>query len=163
VLQLPALGILAGMNEHGRLSIANMVGSLVSVVAVIWVLLWMKLGLFALALAASLPLLAINAIYSPIQVCRCLGLPVWTYFNQTILYAMIRTLPFAICLLASRWLFGDDAKLSVLVGCASGGAIMVPIYWFSVVPKSLKTSLCRKISWRPTPSSAAVTCPETNG
>jgi O-antigen/teichoic acid export membrane protein len=151
VLQLPALAILAGMNKHGRLAFANLVGSILSVGAVAWAVCWLKAGLFPIALAATVPLLMVNAIYGPLHTCRCLNLPISKYLKKAYFNPLVWTLPFGLCLLASRWWFGDHEKLSVMVGGAVGGAVLAPIYWLNVAPPSIKSAIRKRFRRTPAP------------
>src|SRR5207248_768527 len=139
-----SLAILQGMNRHGRLAIANLAGSIISVCAVVWVLIEMKFGLLEVAMAATVPLLLVNAIYAPIHTCRCIGLPWGSYVTQTFVYALVRTLPFGACLLGARWVFGDHIRQSLLVGGLVGTTVMVPMYWRNVLPPSIKCRLTAK-------------------
>ncbi len=145
VVQLSVQAILAGMNRHGILSAANVTGSIIGVAAVACVVFWLKGGLFAVAAATTLPLLAVNLFYGPVHVCHCIGLPVAEYYKRAVLYPFVCMLPFAACLIAARWLLGTHIKLSVLIGALAGGAVLVPIYWRNVVPQSLKSSITKKL------------------
>ncbi len=145
VLQLPALAILAGMNRHGRVALASGIGSMAAVVAVSIVVGVMKKGLLPAAVAMTAPLLAVNIVYCPFYTCRAIDLSVMQFFKRTLLSPFLSTLPLAVCLAAARWFLRDHEKISLVVGCALGSAILLPIYWFSVVPPSLKNWLTDRI------------------
>ncbi|MBI5383781.1 MAG: lipopolysaccharide biosynthesis protein [Verrucomicrobia bacterium] len=154
-LQLPVLGILGGMNQHGRLAIANLVGSLVAAVGAVVVLGGLKLGLLAVAVAVAGPLLAVNVFYAPVHICHRTGLPIGRYLKEALLFPLLCILPFAVCLLAARWLFGKQPVLALLGGGAVGGAVLLPIYWRSVLPESLKASVPWLSARRKKPTAAA--------
>jgi O-antigen/teichoic acid export membrane protein len=145
VLQMPGLAILAGMNRHGRLALANGIGSIVSVVAVLYVLGVRKMGLLPVAFAITVPLLVVNLVYSPIKTCRAIDLSVVEYFKRAFLAPLLDTLPLAACLLGARWLMPEHQTLGLAAGCAVGGAILLPIYWRTVLPPSLKQIIRRQL------------------
>jgi hypothetical protein len=148
ILQLPVMAILAGMNRHGRLAIANMVGSSIAAVGVVCVLGWLKLGLVWVAFAGTWPLVVVNFIYAPVHICRRAGLAVNKYVKEAFLFPLVCTSPFMICLVAARLLFSSRPAMALLVGGAIGVLLLVPIYWRHVIPPSLKRTLLQKM--RPT-------------
>jgi hypothetical protein len=145
ILQLPVMAILAGMNRHGRLAIANMVGSSIAALGVACVVIWLKLGLVWVAFAGTWPLAVVNFIYAPIHTCRRTGLPVSMYLKKAFLFPLILTLPFLICQVAARLLFPDRPAIAFLGGGAFGAVLLAPIYWRHVVPPSLKQTFLRRI------------------
>jgi O-antigen/teichoic acid export membrane protein len=146
VLQLPALAILAGMNRHGRVALANGLGSIVAVIAV-WVTLGvLKMGLLPVAIAVTAPLLFVNLVYSPLNTCRSIDLSVVIFFKRALLSPLLGTLPMAVCLLGARWLLPDRPTISLIVGCALGGTILLPLYWHYVLPSSLKKMVLKRLS-----------------
>src|SRR5262245_12728769 len=144
ILQLPVMAILAGMNRHGRLAIANMVGSSIAALGVVCVLGWLKLGLVWVAFAGTWPLVVVNFIYAPGHICRRTGLAVNKYVREAFVFPLVCTLPFMICLVAARLLFSARPAMAFLVGGAIGALLLVPIYWRHVIPPSLKRKLLQK-------------------
>lgn len=144
ILQLPVWAILAGMNRHGRLAIANTIGSAVAALGVICVLSWLKLDLVWVALAGTWPLAVVNFIYAPAHVCRRASLPVQKYFKEAFLLPLIYTSPFAVCLTAANLWFVNPA-VAFFGGGFLGGILLAPIYWRHVLPNSLKRSFIQKV------------------
>jgi O-antigen/teichoic acid export membrane protein len=147
VLQIPALAILAGMNRHGRVALANGIGSIVAVIAVSVVLGGLKMGLLPVAIAITAPLLFVNLVYTPLNTCRSINLSVLEYSKRAFLSPLLCTLPLAGCLLAARWLLPQDHPTrSLIIACAVGGAVLAPIYWRVVLPPTLKSMVLSRIS-----------------
>lgn len=145
ILQLPVWAILAGMNRHGRLAIANTVCNLLAAIGVVCVLSWLKLGLAWVAFAGTWPLVLVNLFYAPMHICRRTGLPVGKYFKRALLFPMWCMFPFILCLIGARILFADRPTLSLLSGAGVGGLLLVPVYWRHVIPHSMKQALLRRI------------------
>jgi O-antigen/teichoic acid export membrane protein len=145
ILQLPVLAILAGMNQHGRLAVANTVGSIVAALNVALVLAWMKQDLVWVALAGTWPLAVMNLVYAPIHTCRRTGLSIGKYFKEAFLFPLICMVPFAACLLAGRVLFADRPTIAFLSGAILGAVLLAPIYWRYVIPPSLKRTLLKRL------------------
>jgi hypothetical protein len=80
-----------------------------------------------------------------------LNLPISKYLKEAYFNPLVCTLPFGLCLLASRWWLGDHEKLSVMVGAAVGGAVLAPIYWLNVAPSSIKSAIWKRFRRTPTP------------
>ena len=138
IIQLPVMGILGGMNRHGRPGLANLAGCICAAVVVAIVVGPMKLGLVWVAIAATAPLLVVFVIYMPIYACRQAGIPVWRYVRKAFAGPVLCVIPFAACLMASRLFFQGNAALIVLVGCLTGLVFLIPTYWRWVLPRSLK-------------------------
>jgi O-antigen/teichoic acid export membrane protein len=160
-LQLPVMAILSGMNRHGRLAAANMIGSAIATAAVAVVLLWMNLGLTSSAIAATLPLAVINLVYAPLHIRHRTGLSLTKYFREAFWFPLICMVPFALCLAIARWVFPANPMLAFAGGGVAGGLILVPIYWRYVIPGSLKAALIRKLTPASKALPPAVTSPPT--
>jgi O-antigen/teichoic acid export membrane protein len=146
VLQLPALAILAGMNRHGRMALANGIGSLVAVAAAAVVMGVLKMGLLAVAIGVTVPLLLVNLIYAPLNTCRSIDLSVAAYFKRSLLSPLLATLPLAVCLIGARWLLPEHQTASLIAGSAVGAVVMLPIYWRHVLPPSLKQMVLKRMA-----------------
>ena len=141
IIQLPAMGILGGMNRHGRPGLANLVGSICAALSVALVAGPMRLGLVWVAVAATFPLFIVFVIYVPIYACRQVGVPLGRYVREAFVGPVLCMVPFAVCLMSSRLLFRGNAALIVLGGCPAGLVVLVPLYWRWVLPESLKKSV----------------------
>ena len=145
ILQLPVMAILTGMNRHGQIAIANMVGSGIAALGVVCVLGWLKLGLVWVAFAGTWPLVVVNFVYAPVHICRRIGLPLGKYLKEAFLFPLVCMLPFVICLVAARLLLPARPAMAFLAGGAVGALLLVPIYCRHVIPPSLKRTLLHKI------------------
>lgn len=150
ILQLPVLGILAGMNRHGRLALANALGSAVAALGVVIVLKGLKLGLVEVAVAGTWPLVLVNLIYAPVHTCRVSGLSLAKYVREAFLFPLLCQVPFILCLISARLLFPERPALAFFGGGVAGALLLAPIYWRHVVPPSIKQALIRRI--RPVPA-----------
>ena len=144
ILQVPVTAILAGMNMHGRVAIANLIGSIAAALGVTWVLAYLKLGLLAVAVAASWPLILIHTVYVPLQTCARTGVSFGRYVKEAIGFPLLCILPFAVCLLAGRIMFAENPIVALFGGGIAGGLLLVPIYWIHVLPASLKAGIRKR-------------------
>ncbi len=141
IVQLPVLNILAGLNAHGRAGMAQFFASLCSVGLTVLVLGFLKWRLAGVAIAVTLPLTIINIVYLPLLICRRVELDVKRYLLFVTVGPVIHVLPFAICLLAGRFVFKANPLNGLLWGGAVGGAILAVIYWRYVLPAKLSIKI----------------------
>ncbi len=146
VLQLPALAILAGMNRHGRMALANAIGSVVAGISVLLVVGVFKMGLLSASLAVTIPLLIVNLVYSPLNTCRSIDLSLTEYFKRAILPPSLSVLPLVVCLVGTQLLLPGHQTIGFFAGCALGGLVLLPIYWRNVLPPSLKRMVRDRLS-----------------
>jgi O-antigen/teichoic acid export membrane protein len=143
MLNLPLMSILAGLNAHGRAGMAQFVGSMCSVALTVLVLGYLKWGLVGAAIAVTLPLTIVNAVYIPFLICRRVGLDVGRYALSVLAGPALRILPFAICLVIARVLFHTRPLIGLALGGGVGGVSLGVLYWRNVLPDQMKTRLCR--------------------
>ncbi len=141
MIQSPALMILMGMNAHGRAGVGQLIASLCSVGLNVCVLGYAGWGLTGAAIAVTLPLAIMNAVYVPILICSRVHLSVRRYFASVLLEPIVHMWPFAACLLAGRGIFHDRPLIGLLLGGTVGGVLLAISYWRHVLPESLRTKV----------------------
>ncbi len=134
--------ILIGQGRHGVPALYS-VGAAVLSVALAYTSMKFGAGLAGAAAAIAISLTLSEGVLGPMYACRLLKLSYWTYLKDTVLNPLLISAPYALCLLAARLMFPDSDYLCVLVGLASGAAVLGLEYWLWVLPASLKASLVR--------------------
>jgi O-antigen/teichoic acid export membrane protein len=153
LVQLPALSVLAGLNAHGRAGVGRIVAALCSVGLNILVLKYFQWGLVGTAVAVSLPLTILNVVDIPLLLCRRLGLTYRRYFLAVAVEPVMRTLPFALCLVITRLIFWNKPLVGLACAAGIGGMILAVTYWCSVLPVSIREKLLkmaysgRRLAW----------------
>ncbi len=141
--QLPVLNILTGLNAHGRAGIAQLVASLASVGLTVLVLSCLKWGLAGTALAATVPLTAINAFYMPWMACRHVDLGLGRYLRTVTAGPIVCISPFVACLVVARVVFHDRLLAGLVWGGAAGSLVLSVLYWQYVLPASIREKIAR--------------------
>ena len=138
IILTPALCVLVGMNLHGPAGRIHFVGCAITAASV-WVALgWFKVGLAGAAISAGLPLALLYTFYMPFHLARHLKISVLSFLKEGVGGPVLVCLPLLFCLLISRWYFSGQPALALIVGCASGGMVLLPLYWRFALPESLK-------------------------
>lgn len=156
IVQAPTIGILGGMNLHGRPAIMHLIACAISAALVALALKVFHLGLPWVAAAVCAPLALLNAIYVPIYTCRRLQLSGRVYFWKALAEPVLYVLPGAAALLLARWIFWSQPMIALPVGVAAATLITIPIYWNRVLPESMKKKIRAKLSWGSEPVAAKV-------
>jgi O-antigen/teichoic acid export membrane protein len=141
MIQLPVLSISAGLNALGRPVIANCINSVLSVGLAYLTLGLLKGGLATTAVAITVPLTVLNAVYMPVYICRRLNLSLKTYYRETMYGPLVCVIPFGICLLGARLIFHDVPFAGLIWGGGVGGILLFTLYWLYVIPDRVKMSL----------------------
>jgi O-antigen/teichoic acid export membrane protein len=134
VSQQPSVQILTGLNLHGRLSAAGLVAALGGVAVGVVLVGYLGYGMPGAALALSLASTG-NGFYIAAYSSRSLGVPLGRYVWLAYARPVSCNLPYAGCLLASRWVFASDPLTALVVGCGSGGAVLAAVYGRYVWPQ----------------------------
>lgn len=156
IVQAPTIGILGGMNLHGRPAIMHLIACAISAALVALALMVFHLDLPWVAAAVCGPLALLNAIYVPVYVCRRLKLSGREYFWKSLAEPVLYMIPATGALLLARWLFWSKPLVALPVGLAVATLITVPIYWNCVLPETLKRKVRSKLAWGGTPVAAKV-------
>ena len=131
-IQTPILCMLEGLNAHGRPGMAQLIGSVISAVAVFVALKFFHVGLTGAAIAVTVPLLIVNLTYLPLLLCRRLGQSLGAFYRQSTVGPLLQVLPFALCLVVARVLFDKYLAAAVVVGLV-GCALLANAYWRQVL------------------------------
>jgi len=146
--QTPILNVLAGMNAHGRLGIAEFITSLCSVGLIVIVLGSLRWKLAGVAVAVTLPVTLINTTYLPLLICRLVGLDTKRYFLSAVVGPVIHVLPFAVCLVVARIVFRTQPLAGLAWGGVTGSTILMVSYWKYAIPKSVRTKLIERLFYK---------------
>jgi hypothetical protein len=141
ISQRGATRILVGLNAHGRTGMAEFLASVCSAVLTFLMLKFFDLGLVGVAVAVTLPLTLMNLIYLPLLVCRRVNLGLWRYFASAIAGPALHVLPFAVCLIVVRIIFGSRPLIALAWGGIAGGLLLAILYYRYVLPERIKTRL----------------------
>lgn len=141
----PVMGILAGLNAHGRLAIAGLAAALCSVglgFLAVGVLGW---GLVGAAVSVALPLALVNGIYVPVYACRRVAMPLPRYLAEINRGPLLCAIPFAAILLLGRVYCADNAYRALLYGAGGATLILSLLYWKYVVPSRVRGAAIRAL------------------
>ncbi len=145
IVEYPVLGMLAGLNIHGRSGLAHLLGGVVSV-GLAWLALRLGMGMLGAAVAFSVPQTAVYLVYIPWYIARHLKFPVSTYVKTVFIAPLGYVLPFGIVQVICVMCWPHQPVLSVLIGLAAGAAALVPVYWFWALPEDLKLKIKSQLS-----------------
>jgi O-antigen/teichoic acid export membrane protein len=125
----PVQMVLLGLNLHGRLAIAQLLGA-GSSFALGWlnahVLGW---GMTGAALAIALPTFLAGGVYVIAYASRSVGLRLGPYLKQAFLPPLACVAPLAAILVASRLALSAQPALALFGSLAAGGIVTGPLYW----------------------------------
>lgn len=148
IIQEPIFSFLSGINAHGRAGLAMLIGSVGSAICVAVALGVFHCGLTGAAIASAIPLMISNVGYVPWRACKNLNIAFSHFVKGACFGPIAATAPFAVCLLAGRFLFSDHPPLALLVGGLSGAAALVVTYWRWVIPLKIRNKLLSRFSFR---------------
>lgn len=134
VPQQSSYSILMGINKHGRVSLYEIGGLVLSLILGFLFMGPMQLGIVGAALAVSIPLALSNGIWMPLHACRSLNLSVWRYIRESLPGPLLASIPCFGVLLLARLIFPNEDVTALLLGLGMLTLIIAPIYWFFVVP-----------------------------
>lgn len=141
----PVMGILTGLNAHGRLAIAGLAAALCSVVLGVLAVGVFRWGLIGAAVSIALPLALVNGVYVPLYACRRVGMPVGRYLSEINRGPLLCAVPFAVILVLGRAFCADNAYRALLFGAGSAILILSLLYWRFVVPPSFRGRATRAL------------------
>jgi O-antigen/teichoic acid export membrane protein len=153
VMQQPSIGVLAGMNRHGRPSALSL-GGAVAAVTCSTVAALVNTGLAGVALSAAVPLAVFGFLVVPRAACRVVQMPFGEFLRDCWTRPLLSAAPLACSLLAAQWILDEHPALSLCVGGGVGAFAMVPLYW-RALPRSWRQRLTRRIGLQRTSRPAA--------
>ena len=77
--------------------------------------------------------------------CRRFGVGFADYFRDAVSRPLLCNLPLAAVIIVSRILDDDVTALDAAIWCSIGGTMVVILYWFFVMPDSLRDKLRRRV------------------
>lgn len=159
VPQMSVYSILMGMNKHGQVVWYDLAAGLLSLVLGLTLMGYFGFGMVGAALAVAIPLAISGGIVMPLYNCRLLNLSLGEYLKQIVPGPVLAALPFAVCLLAARFLFPHKPGYALASGLGVGGLLTAGIYWKWVLPQRLRAKLESKLPFRSRRARAAAAEP----
>jgi O-antigen/teichoic acid export membrane protein len=142
-VQEPGWSILSGMNRHGGLAIAKVVGSICAATMLAIGLSLFEWGLLPVALGLVVPMAIVDGFIVPLFVCRAFGFRLGDYCQNTWLRPALCVAPYAVCLMLARQGLGRE-PLALLTVLAVSTPSLALTYWLAVLPLSVRNRiLCR--------------------
>ncbi len=143
LMQDPVWAILAGLNKHGRVAIAKLIGAAVSAACIAAALAFSENKLLMAAIALTVPMIFVDGIIVPFIACRDLGVRVSEFYRVTLVKPLKVFLPSGVCLIASRLLFAHEPIKALVVGGVLGGVVFAITFYLLVVPERIRASVRR--------------------
>ncbi|HWL95081.1 MAG TPA: hypothetical protein VNT79_16295, partial [Phycisphaerae bacterium] len=106
----------------------------------------MQMGLFGAALAVSIPLALTNGVCIPLYACRVVKLSPIQYYRETLPGPLLASIPVFAVLIFARLVFAESMVASLLVGGGLMMLVLAPIYWFKVLPVTLRRAILERIA-----------------
>jgi O-antigen/teichoic acid export membrane protein len=135
--------ILLGMGRHGVPALVTFAAALLAATLAIISVGWLQWGLIGAAVALVLPLTITYGIFLPLYACRVLGIGFWQYWLASSRGPFYAAVPFATCLVLTRWSWSDGSVGALVFGLGIGSAVLAVIYWQYVIPPSMRHSVTR--------------------
>ncbi len=140
-VQLITWHVLLGLGAHGLPSIADFVGSLVSVGLLILLVGYWNWGLVGAAISLALPVALVNTVVYPLAGCRVIELTFLRYVSKSLPGPMLAIIPFVGVLMACKTWLADRPVVCLLTGAVAGGLVLLPVYWHMALPPNVKRKL----------------------
>ncbi len=150
--QQPAITILSGMNQHGKIGIVGISIATAGIAIGSGLALFYGLGLFHASLLVAIPM-AINGVFVAVHVCRKMNIPLGVYVKETFWRPTICCVPFAGCLFIGRLVFTASPALVLGAGCFSGSILLGLLYWRFVLPGEARSRIEDYVKYRGASSS----------
>jgi O-antigen/teichoic acid export membrane protein len=136
--QHPVNTILMGLNLHGRVAVVNLVLAVFGIGMAVVMVTALGWGLPGAALGVALPITLGSGMFVPYYGCRKFEIPPGEYMRRVFVRPLACAAPFTVCLVASRALFAERPVVAVLAGCATGAAVLAPLYWRYILPVGVR-------------------------
>ena len=149
-VQEPVWGILAGMNQHGKVALVRLAGAACSGTLVAIALILFKWNLLAAAIGFVLPQAIVDGIITPQMACRRLGLSLHRYYWESWLKPLLCVTPYAVCLVLARFALNKSAWHAAAFALV-GMVVLASAYWRIILPVRLKRTIVDRflplLSW----------------
>ena len=139
-----AMRILAGVNAHGRVALRSLAYS--SVMLAICLTWAFNVGWSPVvaAIVVSISLTAGPGIAVVHGACRRFNVSFRDYLRDAVSGPLLCNLPLVAVVVVSRLLDSNVTFLDAVIWCAVGGTSVVVLYWFWIVPDSLRNKVLRR-------------------
>ncbi|MFT4713610.1 MAG: O-antigen/teichoic acid export membrane protein [Candidatus Azotimanducaceae bacterium] len=138
---LPA-GILVGLNAHGRLGIASLILTLISLVICYSAAIRLsEFTLFSHVLIISIVWTISRGLTVPYFVRKEFGITYLGYIGQGIVLPVLLNIPLAFCLILTDEFLTNRQYLYAVLTFSSAGLITSILYWKFILPEFVKQSL----------------------
>jgi O-antigen/teichoic acid export membrane protein len=141
LMQDPVWAIMSGLNKHGRIAIAKLIGACFCAAGVGLALAFTENKLLGAAIALTVPMLFVDGIIVPSIACRSLGVPLADFYRVTLWKPFLVFVPSGACLIAARLLFPRDSNTALAVGACVGGVVFAATFYLMVVPARIRASV----------------------
>lgn len=143
--QSPVLSVLTGMNMHGRIGLAALAVTAVTMVVGYSLASAVGWSIFMAAAIIGAGLSVGHGIALPWLACRKLQVPYLEYLTFAFLKPTLVCAVFSIVLLAGRTGPTEHELMSVVVSTVAGGAVVAAAYWRYLVPSSVRARIRTRI------------------
>ena len=82
IAYVPLFGAMVGLNAHGRLGVANLLGAVTALAGSYLALAVLHTGVRGVALAVAVPMSIVNGVLFPLQACRVTKTPIGVFFRE---------------------------------------------------------------------------------
>ena len=141
--QRPALQVLMGMNLHGWVGVSSLLMALMGLSLSYTAVVVLGWGMTGAALAVTVPLMLGKGLFTATYACHKLGVPAGEYVRKSFLGPLSCGIPFAAALLLGRWAFQGSTAQTFVGALATGGLVLVPLYWRTALPAGIKHRISR--------------------
>ena len=143
--QNSVLRVLMGMNLHGRVGLVCLIIAVVILGIGITALNVLGWSLTGAAVLMMLSLAIPYGVVMPVYACRQLGIPVGTYISRVFSVPVLCGAIFALPLAASRYLFSENALITLIAGSLSGGILLTAMYWSWLFSEEVRSNVRRTV------------------
>ena len=140
-----AMRILVGINAHGRVALRSLLLTCILLAISCGVAFWYGWSPVVAAVVVAVSLAAGPGIYVVAAACRRFGIGFGDYFRDAVSRPLLCNLPLMAVIGVSRVLDHDVTALDAVVWSGIGGTMVVILYWFFIVPGSLRSKLLRRV------------------
>ena len=140
-----SMRILVGIDAHGRVAVRSLLYSCVMLAISIGAAFWYGWSPIVAAIVVCVSLAAGPGMSVVVAASRRLGVGFGDYLRDGVSRPLLCNLPLAAVIVVSRYLDKDVTTLDAVIWGGIGGTMTVILYWFFVMPDSLRAKLRRRV------------------
>ncbi len=140
-----AMRILVGINAHGRVALRSLLISCVMLTISAGTAFWYGWSPVVAAIVVCVSLTAGPGISVVWSACRRFEVGFGDYFRDAVSRPLLCNLPLMAVIVVSRIVDKDVTALDAVVWGGIGGTMTVILYWFFVMPDTLRAKLRRRV------------------